>query len=297
MLLASTCLLEIIKPLELNSHVIYADLSHLGVITLTGPDASKFLQGQCTIDVQKIADNQAKIAAICNREGRAVILFHLIKQQDSFHLLLPKDILHESLLWLKKYAAFSKVTIQDQTEHYDLQGLFCINGITLKSNQYQINHTLAYQLTEKTTQRNETNHPLSYAAWQALMLLYKHPSLHKEGIGKWLPYELGLLDLDAIDFDKGCYIGQEIIARMHYRSKRRFEIIVAHITCPDSPLYGEIIDHHEKQVGHVIDATRLTHTQHIVLLSIKDGIYAEPLFLLTQDRYHIELIAHGGQTK
>jgi folate-binding protein YgfZ len=195
---------------------------------------------------------------------------------------------------LKKYAVFSKVSITDATEHYHLKGIFYTSpdAKATDHNYYYINKHLAYAMTPKNTDAAEKQDEQAAKDWNALMLFYHQPHLQKEGIGKWLPYELGLLALDAIDFEKGCYLGQEIIARMHYRSKRHFEIHLATLSCKETPLYEEVMDANNHLVGAIISAVPLHSSRYLVLLSIKDGIYQEPLFLSKGERYDIELITN-----
>lgn len=285
---------EIINCCEADCHTICFDVPHLGIIEVAGPDATTFLQGQCTNNVHTLAANKAQISAICNTQGRVMSLFHLVKKNDCLYLILPTDLLQTTVNLLKKYAVFSKVSINDATGKYQLHGIFYKNDDNNpkdSQDHYYINHALSYVLTPANMSHHEPNNLLPAHEWDKLMLYYQHPNLRSDGVGKWLPSELGLLDLEAIDFEKGCYLGQEIIARMYYRSKRRFEIHIATVSISDTPLYGDVIDANNQTVGTIIDATPLSASEYIVLLSIKDGIYTEPLFLLKTERYDIELIA------
>lgn len=281
---------EIIKRCQPNCHTIYFQTPNLTMINVTGTDASKFLQGQCTCDVQNIVENTAQISAICNIKGRIESLFYLIKKQEDFYLILPTHLLLHTITWLKKFAVFSKVTITDVTTTHQIRGIFCpqtSDSSQQSSNFYFINQDLAFAVDPQ----NDTENALSEAEWKKLLLYYQYPELHVEGIGKWLPFELGLLKLGAINFEKGCYLGQEIIARMHYRSNRHFEIKVAHVKAPLTPLYSDVIDAADKLVGSIIDMVQVDDMHYIVLLSIKDGIYQEPLFFSKGERYDIELVA------
>ena len=268
-----------------NKAACYFNLAETGIIKVSGQDASKLLQNQCTINVQSLGEQKAQISAICNLKGRVLSLFYLLKKHDDFYLLLPMSLLDPTIQLLKKYAVFFKLTISDVSTQYALYGAFH-DANKSSTDYYSINQDLGLLLL--TTHRQ--GHYLPEAEWNKLLLYYKYPRLYAGGIDKWLPYELGLLALGAIDFEKGCYIGQEIIARMHYRSKRSFVILAAIIQSDTSPLYEELIDHDKQLVGTVIDTLSLDHDRFLALLSIKDGVYQEPLFLLKNDRYHIELL-------
>ena len=89
-------------------------LAEYGIIEVSGRDASKLLQGQCTINVFTLNNKQAALSAICNIKGRVISLFYLIKkEEDFFWLVLPSHLVNPTIDVLKKYAVFFKVSISD----------------------------------------------------------------------------------------------------------------------------------------------------------------------------------------
>jgi folate-binding protein YgfZ len=187
------------------------------ILRVTGPDAASFLQGQLTADIMQLTPHTAALSAHCNREGRMVSLFHIFLHAENYYLHMPDSLLPIALAALKKYAVFSKVSLE----------IIAVNDLSIPD------------------------------------LPYSHfPALYPATSGKFLPHEFQLQDTHAISFDKGCYTGQEIIARMHYRGKPKrslyqVNINVADQLAPGTSLYyqaagqylpgGTVLDFIDKQ--------------------------------------------------
>lgn len=163
----------------------------LSCLTVAGQDAATFLQGQITADVHHLTSlypekkNQG-LAAICNRQGRVMVLFWMVKVADeTFHLLLPRDLAETIEKHLKIFIFRSKVTLQ-----------------------------LEEPTAEELAQLPE-----------GLSI----PWITAENSEAYVPQMLSLDLLGAISFKKGCYTGQEIVARMQYlgKHKRRLALITA----------------------------------------------------------------------
>ncbi|MDX2165116.1 MAG: hypothetical protein SFW07_06855 [Gammaproteobacteria bacterium] len=141
-------------------------------LKISGPDAEKFLQGQVTCNVQTLVDNQPQLCALCNRKGRVIASFNLIKINHEYFMMLDEAMIEIVEKVLSKYARFSKVTL-----------LSCHSERSEESPKIEI-------VTPETSEQF-TPHKLNY---------HLIPGM--------------------IDFNKGCYTGQEIIARVHYRGKK-----------------------------------------------------------------------------
>lgn len=209
-----------------------------GCILVTGPQAMTFLQGQLTCDVK----NCPTLGGYCNTQGRLISIFHLLKnetsEQDTYYLLCPLEILDSTLKTLKKYAMFSKVTLSNITEHLEVQT------------------------------PSDLNH------WKTLDILARIPQLTDKTQGLFLPHHVNLPQLGGVNFKKGCYLGQEIIARMEYRSKIKKHLAILELSEPTdtleagSPIYSES----EEPVGHIV-----TLSGPLILASILDDALNEVL--------------------
>ena len=160
-------------------------------VKVEGADAAAFLHGQFTTDVIGLASGKSDLSAWCDAKGRVIATFILARQGEAFLLLLPDDIKEAFLKRLKMFVLRSDVVIADALEE-DIPQWPPLPG---------------------------TDGDLSETA----LIRQGIPLLHPETSGRFLPQELNLDDLDAISFTKGCYPGQEIIARLRYRGavKRR----------------------------------------------------------------------------
>ncbi|WP_144391408.1 YgfZ/GcvT domain-containing protein [Pleionea sediminis] len=268
-----------------NSSAIKAgdlfDLSSFGVIQLAGEDVIKFLQGQTTNDAQQVTDEKAQLSAICNPQGRMISLFLLLKMNDHWLLILPHTLVEKTINHLKKYGVFFKVDITDLSDKKLVSGLSTDpNNLHLETTtsddttlvQWHTDRALLIQShgAAMVTWQNAKNvHP--YTRWLALDIQTGLPRLYAETSEKFLPHNLNLPELNAVSFEKGCYTGQEVVARMHYKGKLK-----SHLRCltgeeqaqpePGDPIYGD-----GKKIGEVVSAT--LHNGNLWLLAFcKDSI-------------------------
>lgn len=230
---------------------VICDLSALGVIQVTGEDAKNFLQSQLTNDIQKISLDQAQSSAWCNPKGRVIASLVVVKTPDSYLIILSADLIPFVLKRLQMYVMRAKVTLQDisnTTVHFGFSGAHihqdwsnCCDS-KLADNNYAISHfesltiiripsaTPRFQvigdIETATTLWNKLNvraAPVSYSTWEYLNILAGLPIITEASREKWIPQMLNMQLLDSINFQKGCFPGQEIVARLKYlgKTKRR----------------------------------------------------------------------------
>lgn len=180
-----------------------------GLLKISGIDATKLLQGQLTCNVEKASSTQAILGAHCNPQGRIVSLFYLWTVDNAYYLLMQRSMIPIAYAALKKYAIFYKLDMADVSDDITIAGHASKSPTAI---------ALPAPATRSITM-HETIDSLSDEEWASLTIEETIPTIYPETSGKFLPHELNLHTLSAIDFDKGCYTGQEIIARMHYRGK------------------------------------------------------------------------------
>ncbi|TAK77501.1 MAG: folate-binding protein [Gammaproteobacteria bacterium] len=223
----------------------FFDLSEEGLLKVSGTDAKKLLQGQLTCDVEKASSTECLMGAHCNPQGRVIFLFYLFLLQDAYYLAMPHQMVAIALAALKKYAIFYKVALSDASDQLRVIG--CIND------------------TSRSRMLSETPPSPSLASfeeWKQLQINNKTPAIYPETSGKFLPHELNLHQLNAIDFEKGCYTGQEIIARMHYRGKLKNHLYLANITSPSPPTLGSDVP----SLGMVVDVYQEAYNKYKALM-------------------------------
>jgi folate-binding protein YgfZ len=167
-------------------------------IDVSGTDALPFLQGQLTNDLRRLADGQRILAAWCNPKGRVICLFRVRSAGEKFGLALPAELVDPVLKRLTMFRFRSRVEFAASA---DAAGLLS----------------------------DEDPASFDLPAWQRANLLNGIPEIGAAQSEQYTPHMLNLDRLDALSLDKGCYTGQEVIARTHYRgaSKRRTRRFVA----------------------------------------------------------------------
>lgn len=160
-------------------------------LELTGNDAGKFLQGQVTCDVHKLNDNYTA-TAICNLKGRVHFGLWLKKTADGFGLVLADDLADDFIKHIKKYGAFSKIKLGTPTPIYP----------AIKGN-------------EPTFDEKDSN---CTDAWEQLSVATGNYWITKATSEQFQPQELRLHQRGGVAYDKGCYLGQEIVARLYFKA-------------------------------------------------------------------------------
>lgn len=247
------------------------DLTPLyGLIKISGNDAGKFLQGQLTCNVD-LMTTQAKLAAHCNPQGRIISLFYIFNLANEYYLLLPIDMVTIAINALKKYAVFFKTAIEDVTSQYNIIGQHGSTPQTLS--QQSIAHVslspTRYIFISKII---PPANAIQIFEWKAQDLLEKIPSVYAATSNTFLPHELDLPSLGAIDFEKGCYTGQEIIARMHYRGKVKVKLFCCEITSEQPPALGEDVYSQTDAIsGSVVETCFIDENNYLVLITANEN--------------------------
>lgn len=219
-------------------------LPSLGVITLTGPDSMKFLQGQTTTDFREVEKGRPLPGAICSLKGRVLFSFIALPDGENVALVLPADQIEAALAHLRKYAVFSKTQLEDASAR------IAVLGVAGTDSEHVLQQ-LGEEAPQGTGFRNTSGHWLArlFTDDRCLVLLpqeslaEKWPALSQSLViadeNAWWaadiragfatvfaatrdlfqPQELNYHALDAVSYDKGCYTGQEVVARLYFRGK------------------------------------------------------------------------------
>lgn len=223
----------------------------LSVYCVSGEDATSFLQGQLTQDMTTTSQ-EWKYAAHCNPKGRVMSLYHTFKLADIHYLVTPTELAEEAIKQIQKYVMRSKVTIEKST----LNVYFFDTPAKQDQSFHQAsNGDIIFQLPRlgsltlsETPQ--ESSHPNK---WDSARIQSGIPRMHPETIGMFTPEAINL-DLNAVSFTKGCYTGQEIVARMHYlgKAKQRLYRLTIDSKTPIKP-NSAITSDNKDAVGFIVD--------------------------------------------
>ncbi|MDX2426639.1 MAG: folate-binding protein [Cycloclasticus sp.] len=222
--------------------ILYDLNTSTSIISFSGVDAAQFLQGQVTCDVLALNHTGSAFGALCNPKGRVITLFRVCKLEETFYLLLPKEMSENVIKRLKMFVFRSKVQIEDVSDQYavigmseslqnkQLEPLTPLAQIRLSDND-DLNLFITtlenYQQIIKNPTVTLNSNPDD---WQQLMITACIPEIGPISSEKFVPQVINLDLLHALNFKKGCYTGQEIVARMHYKGTIKRRLVIYHST-------------------------------------------------------------------
>jgi len=235
-------------------------LRSLAVVRCSGPDAHSFLQGQLTSDIARLEDG-TQLAAYATPHGRVVAILRLSRRDDGIHMLLPVALTATLAERLRKFVLRAKVSIDvlDGWSVTDVGHETGRRGDTIRpadaSTPIAFDYPDGRVVFARPTAAG-TADPAAEERWQAADIAAGLPQIGPETSGHFVPQMLNLDLLDAISFTKGCYTGQEIVARTQNlgRIKRRtFRYAIRTDEAPP-PLTGLHLD--ATKVGEVLMSVR-----------------------------------------
>lgn len=233
-----------------------------GLLEVKGEDAAKFIQGQATCDVRKIAEVGHMPGAFCSPKGRVLATFVLFAVGESIYLRMPRDLIPKIKATLQKYAAFFKVQLEDASHFVGLgiQAEHLGESQSVPECLYAIENARFSEVWGTAEQINAIQSALSdrfEAAdpdwWRARLIHENAAQIFAGTSEQFLAHQLSLDLGGAISFRKGCYTGQEIIARTQYRgkSKKRLAAILVDKGQVFEP-GTEVLSMDSKPLGHVL---------------------------------------------
>jgi len=211
-------------------------LTDLAITLLTGPDRAKYLQGQVTCDVNVLQPGQSTLGGHCDPKGKLWSDFRLLCLDDGLLMLTKPSVLARQLPELKKFAVFAKVEIAEYTgtvvgiagqgtdvwiaQHFALTGTGLVEGgmaVRVEADRWLLVSEAPLALSLPAGQES---------LWWGLEIKAGIPHLEAVHQGEYIPQMLNLQALDGISFTKGCYMGQEIVARAKYRGANNRALFV-----------------------------------------------------------------------
>lgn len=259
----------------------FCPLSHEGVLAVRGADAGKFLQGQLTCNIDYLSEAKATLGARCTQKGRMQSSFRILLEGDGVLLAMASELIDAQLLDLKKYAVFSKSKLTDESASWVRFGLQDADGalVSLGLDLAQATDSVARANDLIAIRVSPARAELWVRAGQAddvctrLAGHLPEASLNdwllgqiRAGIGQvfaqtreeFIPQMINLQAVGGVSFKKGCYTGQEIVARMQYLGKLkrrlyRLKMAADKLPEPGTALFSPV---HSSAVGNVVIAAR-----------------------------------------
>lgn len=234
---------------------VFADLSHYGVLHAAGDDALAFLQGQLTTDLARIDGDTSRLAGYCTPKGRLLAIARVLRRDDAFLLRLPAALLEPTRERLQKYVLMSRVTLEEAGDALvrigvsgpeaerelgeavasvpaDVDAVARDGEVTVvrvpgAPARFEVYGPRAAM--ERIWARLDVHGaPVGADAWELLEILAGIPEVVPGTVEEFVPQMVNLDLVGGISFEKGCYTGQEIVARVHYRGTVKRRMYLAH---------------------------------------------------------------------
>jgi len=251
---------------QADNEDIICDLSHFSTVVIAGGDAAEFIQGQFTNDVDKVDANNSQISGFCNNKGRLIANFHLFQNQQNYFISIKSDLVERSISHLQNYVLRAEVAIQDISEqliHIGISGKNAgsllapfidnlsttVDSVSSNDNYIAIcvaGNTPRYEIFcsfehAKTLWQTITGKAkvVNGVYWDYLNIQNGLPFIDNNTSEEFVPQMTNMDLINGISFEKGCYTGQEIVARTHYLGKQKRRTYRIKITSETEPETGE----------------------------------------------------------
>jgi len=263
-------------------------LDPLTLLSIAGEDAETFLQGQLTGDVKELADGPAQPVAHCTPKGRALASCLAWRDRSGpFRLLLPSEVADSLTRRLQMFLMRSKATVTRDDDalllgiwgpgatatvaaiigdaptepfgHSDRQGAASVH-LPGSVNRFVLVLSDPAGTAVETLAASPAQ-PTGYAAWRLQDIRAGLPWVEAATREAFIPQMINLDRLGGISFTKGCYVGQEVVARLHYLGQVKRRCLVGSVTTDTAPLPGTVLhsaaSKSRQGAGTVTDAVRL----------------------------------------
>ena len=281
----------------------YCATASENLLHLTGPDSLKFLQGQVTCDASKIDEHHALPGAYCNPQGRMVCDFVLCQLGDDHYALrMKQDIVANSAAVFGKYIVFSKAELKENNDEWQtfacwgaqicerllsifpelpqeqygsiLGDGFSVVQIDTAGTQFEcfIHRAVQPKLIERLTTEIRQ---CSESVWQSLQIGTGVGRIQNATVETFIPQMLNYDITGHVSFTKGCYTGQEVVARMHYRGKPKRRMYLASLASISEVEAGTALfsGENSQSVGNIVNsATDSEGGLSLLVVSTEGGI-------------------------
>ena len=290
--------------MSLNLENKFILLNTSSMIKVEGDDRVPFLQGQLTQDIKLISHDKALFAGFCNPKGRVLAFMLCFEEHDSIHIQIDSSIAEPILRRLKMYVLRSKVSLNLLDNQFTCVGFvgsktLLNQGIQPPKSYLDIvrSHDVMIMRVGKNTERfqlmgdaskvnsfMQLNLPeytsMSIESWNNLNILDGVPDIYPSTQEAFIPQSLNMDLIDGINFKKGCYTGQEIVARTHYLGKVKRRMYRGFIESQDALTPGDQILNEKKEViGQLVRSARENDSKTNMLVELRVDQAHETLYI------------------
>ena len=310
------------QSIEITDENYICDASELGLILVTGDDADSFLQNQLSSDINEIDGNRFQLSSYSTPKGRMLAVFRIVKIDNGYILILPASLVEATLQRLAMFVLRANVTLADASGHFtrfaiqtdskdildnkllpavengvvQSDSLIALNLGQVENQQRYLLMTLSVDEAISLWQSFSAQLQASdFSAWRLSEIKAGVPVIYPQTSEEFVAQMANLNLLGGVNFKKGCYPGQEIVARMQYLGKLKRRMFLSQLdtdTCPEpgDDLVGmgvENVDGSGKIVDAIID--KAGHCYCLFVAQIKKAENSN-LQLLKQPQTAISLL-------
>ncbi len=294
-----------------DASLYLSDLSWLGLLEVKGDDRLTYLQGQLSNDINAVSSSLSQLSALCTPKGRMRALFSIIEDNDKLLLQLPYPLLEENIKRLKMFILMSKVELNDASDNYvkigiagkDAEKALQKAGFTIPQETNMVvqhEHKILVRLAGKQPRfeclghfedikplwgsLNSQAEILNASQWRLLDILSGIPNVFSQTSESFIPQMLNLQILNGVNFKKGCYTGQEVVARMQYLGKLKRRMYLAKCQSDTLPEPGASLysasSSSGQGAGNIVDA-QFSAPGEVSLLAVitSDAVEKQDIFL------------------
>ena len=296
-----------------NNQPVLVDIRHMCLISIRGEDSKSFLQGQFSNDITRIQGSAGQLNAYCTPKGRAVSIFQLFEQSAQYWMLIPADIEESLLKRLRMFVMRAKVRFHTMPENQIIGGIGEFedtrdSGLLVIKPKGDIKRFIIVSTEgeEKISDIRESYPCLDEGdSWKLVDIQSGIPQVYSSTSENFIPQNVNLDITDGVNFRKGCYPGQEIVARLKYlgKSKQRMAIGTINLSSADtikSVEPGDEIfstERPDQKSGVVVDAVHVSNNcfwvsavvpvTHIGKVGLHLGTATGPVFTQTELPYEL----------
>lgn len=261
------------------------DLSQLGLIAVSGPEAASFLQGQLTNNVAALSTTASQLGSHCSPKGRMLASFRAFKVDETIYLQLPRRGVDALVKRLSMYVLRAKAKVEDASDRLSAIGIAGTCAPSLLGSQLDSvpqrygdltcsDGTVTIRLAGPIPRFSILGPPpaietlwdwlaaratvLNADFWALQDIRAGIPSVFPETSDGFVPQMANLQLLDGVSFKKGCYTGQEVVARMQYLGRLKRRMYQAQVSTEHPPLPGDVLhcasSSSEQATGRIVDA-------------------------------------------
>lgn len=282
-------------------------LSSLSILRVKGSNSGKLLHGQLTHNIETMQRGDLRQAAACSPKGRIYATGYVVHQGEAFDFIMPRSTLPTAQQTLSKFAPLYRCQLEDLQGQYGVVGYNRAEPLVgLPDSVQQVvlpDASRSLLLCPSELQADLLTHLAQQMAvveesvWQLLNIRAVHFLVEQSHSDQFIPQMLNYQAVGAISFKKGCYTGQEIIARAQYRGgvKKRLQRLVLARVEPIAIGTSLYLADQEEPIGEVLLSACNEHGQQECLAIVKDSALDAELHLgtVTGERLQVLTLPYG----